>query len=136
MPDISKIKRDATAEIEGVEVPFIIPGITLRIARSGNPRYRKRLAELAEEYRATAKVVEIPDDAWDKIVQRAGSETVLVGWTGVEEGDPLVTVPYSHEKAFEFLSDPAYADVAAFVARQCNEAESYRLSARKKNLGN
>lgn len=139
MSDLSIIKRDIAAETEGVDVPFTpVPGITLRIARWQNPRYQKRIDEIAAPFRAAWKAGDVPEGQVAEIMDRAASECLLVGWTGIEEPgeNGLVAVPYSTQKSYEYMHDPLYAEVRMFVLERSQEAERYRLSARKKALGN
>lgn len=140
MADLSTIKRDVQAEIEGIRIEFDqVPGIFFVIARFQNPRYAKRIDELTAEIRGAWLTGDVPEEKVREILDLCASETLLVGWDGLEEADAdgaLHTVPYSNAKAYEILHDPAYIDVRNFVLWHSRQAEQYRVAARKKALGN
>jgi hypothetical protein len=56
---------------------------------------------------------------------QAMSETVLLGWSGMEEDDGSEMV-YSKAKALEVLMDPQYSDFRALVTDLANELEVFR----------
>lgn len=137
MADISTIKRDVAAESAGVLIPFDqVPGISFRIARTNNPNYTKLLDEMTKDIRGAWIAGDLPQEKVDEILDTVASRTLLTGWEGIEDGEPLVPVPYSHSQSFIYMHDPQFADVRNFVLWHARNGENYRLAARKKALGN
>lgn len=92
---------DEKAEVEGTIME--VGEAKLTIARIGNKKYSRKLSKLYERNR---KALERKDDAADalsdKVMIDVLSETVLLGWEGIddENGKPM---PYSKENAVKLL---------------------------------
>jgi hypothetical protein len=117
-------KSDLVKEIDGVWVE-IGEGVRLRIARLNNPKYTVKLLELRRAH-WEAHGRRNPDLARQaEILTRCLAETVLVGWDGVTDdaGNPL---PYSVERAYEFLSDPSLHDLREIVMEEAQKHARYR----------
>lgn len=119
---LSRFTTDSTLELNGVWVD-IGEGAKLLVARVGNPRYRERLRALMKPYKRQVRTDTLPEDLSEDMVLRAFSETILLGWEGLEDEDGKA-VPYSREKAYELLRD--LRDFRAIVAEIAQEQETYR----------
>lgn len=119
---LSRFTTDSTLELNGVWVD-IGEGAKLLVARVGNPRYRERLRALMKPYKRQIRTDTLPEDLSEDMVLRAFSETILLGWEGLED-DNGAAVPYSREKAYELLRD--LRDFRAMVAEIAQEQEAYR----------
>ncbi len=110
------------AEKEGVIVEF--GTAKFKIARKGNPGYRKLLGKL---YKMNRIILESKGDAAEKksdeILSDVISKTILVGWEGVEsKGKPLA---FSQEAAYEMLLK--YKEFRAFIDTSSEELERFKL---------
>ncbi len=109
-------------EEEGTWVQ-IGPGARLLVARLGNNRYRTAFKRLSKPHQAQLDRGALPDEIQEQILVKAMSETILLGWEGLEEnGQPL---PYSKDAALRLLGElKDFREDVLTIARQ---AEGYRL---------
>lgn len=124
---ISKFATDLELEESGVWVD-IGEGARLRVARVGNPRYRKRLRELLAPHKRLVRIDKLPEDLSDELVIKAFAETILLDWEGLEDdnGEPI---EYSVEHAIELLT--GLRDFRMMVAEIANEQEAFRREEQK-----
>jgi hypothetical protein len=132
--DIRKYKVNPQSETEGVWVP--VGDGRLLIARYNNAKYqtawRKRVREFWDK--DEGKFKDIPADVLKRITGECLAEAILVGWDNISEGD--VQVPYTKEKAYEYLMDPAMHDFQELVLEAAQDQARYRdrqLEAAAKN---
>jgi hypothetical protein len=111
-------------EMSGVWVD-LAEGVRLRIARWNNPQQVVRTLELQRPYwkQHNRRSPDIKKQA--EILTQVIAETVLVGWDNVTD-DAGNAVPYSREKALEYLSDPAMHDFREFVVNEAQDQAKYR----------
>lgn len=126
------LATDTVKETKGSWVEVQTPGGPARflIARIGNPKYTARFTELMKPLRAANRVPGIDlSEQTNQITRQALAETVLLGWEGVTETTPggEVEVPYSIEKAVEFLQIRDFADM---VVGWASDADRFRCEAR------
>jgi len=115
---------DEKAEVEGT---FMEVGeAKLLIARLGNKKYARKLSKLYERNR---KMLERKDDAADalsdKIMIDVLSETILLGWEGVDgqDGKPM---PYSKENAVVLLGVKDFRKVVMDLAGDDAEFKAHK----------
>ena len=107
---LSKLKSDPS-KTTGRKFEFAT-GVSLLIAKWGNPRHMAALERLAME--RSEKGMANNESALSRDERVAASEGVLVGWDGIEDDDGN-RVAYSQEKAQEILTDPDMWEVWQFV---------------------
>ena len=114
---------DSVAELEGVIVEY--GDAKLRIARQGNPAYRKTMNELVKRHKAVLDTKgEAAEACATDLTIEVMSRHILLGWEGFEyKGAPL---PYSRAKAYEMLK--AHPDFRDFVSEAANEMERYKIA--------
>lgn len=119
-------QTDETAERKGKEFTKEFGGgVTLRIARAGNPEYQR---QIQAEYKAhehtlqrgqaddaTEEEKRISEELSTKLVGRVMARTILLGWDDrmVKGG---VHVPYSVDAAEDFLSVKEFRERVSAVA--------------------
>ena len=112
---------DKSKENQGVWVD-LGEGARLLIARHGNERFKLRYQELTAPYAAAIRTKTLSEAVAEKILKQILAETILLDWEGIvdDDGNP---VPYSVEKAMEFLDIP---DFRSFVEEMSKEQALYR----------
>jgi hypothetical protein len=115
MADLGKVRINVDLSTEGVWLPYI-EDIELRIARNGNPRYEECVQRLVQNNPDLTR-------AESEVVDRAMAETVLLDWKNVQVNGE--DIPYSVEKAYEFLSDPELRDFRSFVMVQSTTCKQF-----------
>lgn len=111
-----------TSETEGVWVE--IGDAKFLIARSGNPKYSKKLSKLYDRNR---KLLEMKDEAADalseKLMISVLAETILLGWENVQFKG--ATLAYSDENAQMLLK---FKDFRKQIAQASEDFEAYKVT--------
>ncbi len=136
MAKLTTLRLDSDKSLSGIWVDYGL-GIRFRIARWGSPRVQSYLGEMQSQRRAdlidpkSARARKVGEE----MVRRTLAFRVLTGWENIEDdaGEPI---PFSGEKAYEILSDPAYEEIADFVTRVAHDAEAFRVQIESEDLGN
>ena len=103
-----QFKTDEAKTQEGVWVSLDETS-RIRIARTGNAKYREAIKAKSQRYRMRAKVKTIPEKDWADLMNEVIAETILVDWEGITEKG--VPVSYSVENAARMLADyPDFRD--------------------------
>jgi len=114
MEIVKQFAVDKEKESSGVWVP-IGENARLKIARANNPNFKRLFRKLIAPYTAAIRTNSLPDDVDDEIMIKAIAETILVDWDGItENGAP---VPYSVEKAIEYLKHEPFRDMVTTFSR-------------------
>lgn len=122
MGDVKKLFGvDAEKEQEGV-VHEMGEGLKMRIARIGNPKYQKRFQALSKPHRRALRRGTLSDEVAEKLLIQCLSETIVLGWEGLEENGE--EVPYSLENCIKILTD--YPELRNYVNDIANELEGYQ----------
>jgi hypothetical protein len=144
---IDHLRTDASKEAEGVWIDAG-GGLRLRIARLNNPKYNAYLNELLRPHRETLRGFgEIDPEVIQTVTIKAMAKCVLLGWENLTEyaknldgtlrlvdGEPFeVNVPYTVEKAEEYLR---IADFSNVVSNYARSAAHFRDEAVANNKGN
>jgi hypothetical protein len=132
--DIRKYRTDVKAELEGVWLP--VGDAKFLIARHNNARYQAAWRRHMRPHwdAGTETFKQLPADEAIRITCDTLAETILLGWEGVTEGGE--PVPYSKEKALEYLMDPAMHDFRELIVEASQDQARYRdrqLEAAAKN---
>ena len=142
MAKLAQFETDLDKELAGVWVDYD-DGIRLLVARIGNPKYAKLIKRLRKPHERRLARADLDSDLLTGLIQKAMASTVLLGWENItedqedEEGNIVeVEVPYSAEKALDYLTNPKlrdfYADVLTFATQQ----ENYLQDAEEALVGN
>lgn len=134
MANISSLKIDTKKEVEGVEFDYF-EDIKLKVARFDNPAFTKFMRASLKPHQQAIRDDQLSEVVAERIYHEGLAKHVLVGWTGItdESGTP---VPYSYEKAFEYLNDPAYRDFKRAVETFAKRTEAFRVENLKALAGN
>ena len=97
----SAFATDLDLEENGVWVD-LGDGTQLKLARVGNPAYKKLFRQQLKPYRSVAARKNISEETWAKMGAELLSKTVLVDWKGWED-DKGKTIPYSEKNAYDML---------------------------------
>jgi nitric oxide synthase oxygenase domain/subunit len=121
--DISQFKTDIQLEANGVWVD-VGKGTKLCVARMYNPRHKDALRAALKPYKRQIQFDAMDDELGDEIVVGIMAQTILLGWEGMTENGEAV--PYSYDKAVEFLKIKDFRDLVIEIA---STMESYRAQA-------
>jgi hypothetical protein len=121
---LSQLRLDSDTEINGVWVDYA-EGIQFKIARLGNPAFRRYMRKLGKPLRAQMRHDVLDDETLESLSKEAIAHTVLLDWRNVEDdrGQPLEYTPAIGQKVLE---DSEYADIYNFVIAVANSTENYR----------
>lgn len=129
---ISKFRTDVKKEQEGVWIE-IGDGGKLLIARLGNSKYLHRQRELIKPHVRAIRTGSLPIDKQLEILLRNYSETILIGWEGIQDEKGL-EVPYSQQKAYEYLLD--LRDFRDMVTELASEQALFSAEELEADVGN
>lgn len=116
--DIKKqFATDRNLEIEGIWVP-ISDGARIKVARMNNPEFNKLFRKLSKPYMTALQTGTLSEDISEEIMLECYAKTVLVDWDGIEENGEQV--PYSPEKAKEYLQIDTFRQFVLNIARDFN----------------
>jgi len=119
---ISQFATDLDLEENGVWVD-IGDGGQLLVARMGNPNYTRVVRELSKPYRSRIRKGTMPDEISDEILFKAMSQTILLGWSGIED-DKGKEIKYSSDAAYDLLK--GMKDFRILVSELANEQMAFR----------
>lgn len=140
---LSIMKADLDLEVEGVWRTYgeglVPPGEPLaefKIARIGTPQYRAFVDKVQRKH---AFAIRAGDEHAEEIVtditNQAIARFVVIDWRGLHDDDGN-EIPYSPERAYEFLSDPEMHDFRNWVFAIAGNAHNYRAASAREALGN
>jgi len=118
---ISAFKTDRAREREGVWVD-IGDGARVLIARLNNERHKQTFLEVAKPYKVQLRNGTLQEDVAARLLRQCYSKAILLGWEGMQD-DEGNDIPYSEEKAEEFLAIP---DFMSMVEEYASSRELYR----------
>lgn len=128
--DFAEFATDTVAEIEGKWFP--LKDAKLKLARTGNPRYREKLrVELNIHQEAISKGL-LDLELNDAVMIDVLVDTILLDWKGFTEGGK--DVPYTKAKAREMLT--RFRDFREFVAATADKMENFRTVTQETTKGN
>lgn len=114
---------DTQLEQEGVWVDYS-PGVRFKIARTENPRYRRRLKQLSEPLRHQLRVRTLSAEQAEDIVTRVVAETVLLDWEGIEHEETGEPLPYTTDEGYKALTN--LRDLRAWVFETAENMALFR----------
>jgi len=131
MLNINSLRTDKAKVNNGVWVEDD-HGARFLIARWANENMREFVRPILEERKRVLGLREVNDEnmkLWQKELDaaevKAMAQTILLGWEGIvdDDGQP---VPYSHEQAYAWLSDPELEDLTLWIKTQSQDVDNYR----------
>lgn len=134
-----KFETDRSLEKTGIELDYGPNSkkqpTLIRIARAGgaNDAYLKRMESKAKPHRRAIQHETIDKDTLAKIIREVYAETVVLGWSGVEdrEGNAL---EYSVENAVKLFTD--LPDLFLDIQEQAQNAALFRVNLRDDDAKN
>lgn len=130
--DLTKIKKsygtNLEAETEGQWFDLaLIDGVKVKVARIGNPNYKKTLKRLYKPYtKQLRRGKEISQNIEDRIQTDLLTKTLLKDWKGMP-GEKGKEVPYSENTAAELLSDPELKELRDEILGFAEEFEAFQM---------
>lgn len=120
---------DKEASTDGVWLDYQ-PDISFRIARDGNPGYKKAINTLYKVNKTFIDNKTLSDEQSNAMMNKIIATYILVDWKGLKNGDE--DFPYSIESAIELLSDERYGELRTWIITQSKQIENYRSEEQKK----
>jgi hypothetical protein len=118
--DITKLQTDSSLEESGVWRPCGDGKIL--VASSSSDRYKQVAKRIIAPYESSFALNVIGEEKAKELENRTISEGILLGWENMQENG--VDVPYSPEKAFEWISKvPRFKQL---VTRESENIENFR----------
>lgn len=130
---LSSLKINADAVEQGAWIDNIpeLGGIRLKVRGNGNADFRRMQSKLIEAVpRGQRQRGMIDPDVQDTITARCLAHTVLLDWQGLTD-DNDVPIPFTKEKALEFLLDPTlrpFRDGLAYASTIVAQTEAENLA--------
>ena len=116
--DIGFMQTDLDVEDNGFWHDF--GDARVRIARIGNRKYKKAMADKLPDHIAS----KFTEADREKILGEILGTTILVSWEGLQEnGEDL---PYTEANAIRLMSDPSYRDFREAVIKLAGHSAFYR----------
>lgn len=128
--DFKEFATDTVAEVEGKWFP--LKDAKLKLARTGNPRYREKLRVELNIHREAIDKGLLDLELNDNVMIDVLVDTILLDWKGFTDGGK--EVPYSKQKAREYLTK--YRDFREFVAATADKMDNFRTQAEETTKGN
>jgi hypothetical protein len=119
----SNFATDLDLEEKGVWVD-LGEGTRLKLARIGNPAYKKLMREKLKPYRTQSARAGISDQKWSEINCDVLSKTVLLDWEGWED-DKDKPVKYSQKHAYDMLM--GLKDFRAMVVELADQQATFAM---------
>jgi hypothetical protein len=110
------------AEIEGVWKDFG-NGCFIKIARIGNPEYKKIFQKVTKAYQASARRGALSEDKANKLMIEVMSKAIILDWKEMYEGSQKIE--HSQEECVRILTE--YPDLFEQINEIANEMESFKL---------
>lgn len=129
--DLKKLKgsygTDLKLETDGAWFPLaLIEGVMVKVARAGNPQYKKALKRLYKPYtKQLRRGKDIAQEIEDRIQTDLLVQTLLKDWSGMP-GEKGADVAYSEEIAKELLADPELKELREEILGFTEEFEAFQ----------
>ena len=130
----SSFATDLNLEESGVWVD-LGDGARLKLARIGNPAYKKLMREKLKPYRTQAARAGISEDKFTEMTCDVLSKTVLIDWKGWED-DKGKEIPYSHKNAYDRLPARPVGRSAYCLGKRERSGASETHGNRRRNCPN
>ena len=130
----SKFKTDKKAEQEGIILDYG-DGITIKIARAGgsNLKFEKAVQAKMRKYGLQAKHDLLEPEQMRTIFREVLAETVVLGWTGIDDGEGN-TLPCTQENVLKVFTD--LPDLFDDVLEQSRKSSLFKNNLLEAEAGN
>lgn len=127
---ITSIMMDPDLVNNGRWVQYPDSEIEVLVAYLDNPQHQAMAQNLCREKRLDVKREELTTAEWIELQRINAAHTVLLGWKNIDDdqGNPI---PYSNDKALEFINDPRLINFYAFVTTAAAEDAGYRMKVKE-----
>lgn len=144
MPSLKAIRLDTAAMDSGVWSTFYTDpetrkSIRVKLISSTSVLFSRAISKMTKARAQEIKRLHgnLPAEEIEKIQREAVGSVLIVDWEGIEEDDGTV-IPFSREKAIEFMTDRSYTEFYEWVSNTSADRERYRqetvLNASKNSL--
>lgn len=123
---LSKLKSDIKKENHGVWIDYNAD-IKFKIARIGSTEYNKVMEELTLPHKKALRRGALPDTKFAEIMSTALATGCILDWSGIEDDDGKL-IPFSVDKAVEWMNDASLKDLRDFIAKEASNIENFRLT--------
>ena len=129
--NLKKIKKsygiNLKSETEGKWFELaLIDGVKVKVARAGNPNYKKALKRLYKPYtQKLRKGQDIAQEIEDRIQIDLLIQTLLKDWSGMP-GEKGAEIAYSEDLARELLTDPELKELKDEIIGFSEEFEKFQ----------
>ena len=130
--NIDVFATDEKAEIEGIWKE-LGSGAAIKVARDGNPAYAIMLRKETVKHSGINWTEDLSEKETSDIFNKIRAHTILLDWRGIEEVKDVL-VPYSSEKAFEWLVK--YKEFRKIVISVSLNFDNYRAKQEKEVKAN
>lgn len=135
----AKFETDRSLEKQGITLDYGANSkgkqIEIKIARAGgsNDAYLKRMEAKAKPHRRQIQHDTIERITLENIVKEVYAETVVLGWSGVEDRDGN-EMPFTKDNCIKLFND--LPDLYADVQEQAQSSALFRMSVRELDAKN
>ncbi len=133
---ITDLRGDEDLERDGVWIACS-EGFEVLVASLDNTKYQEELRRLLDPNRAAIARADMTVDLAVDATYRAMSKFIVLGWKKLQErkkDKSLVDVPYSVEKAYEYLSN--YTKFFSLIQALAGDVENFRKKNDEEAEGN
>ncbi len=129
--DLKKIKKsygtNLKTEVEGQWFELsLIEGAKVKVARAGNPEYKKAFKRLYKPYtKQLRRGKDVSADIEERIQTDVLIDTLLKDWKGMP-GENGKEIPYSKELARDLVTDPELKELKEEILGFSEEFEAYQ----------
>ncbi len=135
----AKFETDRSLEKQGIILDYGPNSkgvnIEIKIARAGgaNDAYLKRMEAKAKPHRRQIQHETIERTQLETIVKEVYAETIVLGWTGVEDREGK-DMPFTRDNCFKLFND--LPDLYADIVEQAQSGALFRVSVREADAKN
>ena len=129
----SQYQTDPAAEVDGVWVRDLAPGVHVKVARHNNAKHKAVSVRLARPYRAQIDRETLSEEVAEDLVIRAMAEAIVIDWEGMTDEDGNILEPTVANKV-KILTD--LPDLRADIAQAARTQDLYRAESIEEALKN
>lgn len=132
MPSLKQIRLDVDAMDQGVWSTFYTDpktkkSIQVKIISSSSVAFSRCISKMTKARAQDIKRLggNLPAEEIENIQREAIGSVLIADWSGIEEDDGT-PIPFSREKAIEFMTDRTYTEFYEWVSNVAADRERYR----------
>lgn len=133
MDVLATYSTDKKSEASGIWEDISVDASVL-VARTGNRAYTRELTKQVDKFSMALEAKDdTADDVSEAIVTDCMAQHILLGWKGFTEGPDNTPVPYSYEKAKEYLANKDFRRQISKIADDRAKYKAKQEAAVSKN---